>query len=402
MTEFPEHSQFLKEISFESSQAEEDWNFFIERESAFNYGRTQPYAHNTADPANDLKWPVKPKRLRRDIWGIIIDVFRLLISLAFLAFGVATDRIDGRIVDESSNLRLIKDTSLLLPTVFPIAFTALTGKTLRDIALALAVRGSRLLDIEQLTQYNSVGASVVTFFKFRTINILALTLLVVWAFSPLGGQGGLRMIETYNSTSSHQDGTFAYYVRPNATTIYSDRPYNYFRGDVEFYGAQIDNLFTPSLVSSLGPQGERLERDNFGHVRIPRLSSLQAAPEDGGWIKVDRSRSFRSKEGQNPRSIQYSSFLGVPIRILGAGSAKQGSFSIETSYLEFECFEKKHLKTTDEDLISGMHATQLQSLFNMSASTSQPFYNLTDLANGKARRKEHLVVVVVVIYIHLS
>lgn len=62
-------------------------------------------------------WPKKPQRLNRDLWGLFIDVFRLLISVGFLAFGVAADRISEREVDPTSKIRYIKEMSLLVCSV---------------------------------------------------------------------------------------------------------------------------------------------------------------------------------------------------------------------------------------------------------------------------------------------
>lgn len=140
------------------------------------------------------------------------------------------------------------------------------------------------------------------------------------------------MLETYNATTSFADGV-AYYVLPNASTLFtggskwSDLP-------LGKYGFQIDNLFTPALVASVGTRYRKSpERDHLGRTKIPLLSSLNTTLEDrNAWIKVS------SVLEHHPR-LQYSSALGVTVKTTSLN--KRSRFRIEASYLEADCHGKR-------------------------------------------------------------
>ncbi|RPA88314.1 hypothetical protein BJ508DRAFT_320403 [Ascobolus immersus RN42] len=295
-------------------------------------------------------WPTEPKALKRNnlkSWNFWYEIIRILCSLAFVAFGIIAFAYRERDFDNCAPCQGILKVCEFLPTAFPIVYTALTGASLQHIALALAVKGTRLVSIEQLLQYNSVGAAIMTPFKMSVFDKMSSILLLLWAFSPIGGQGGLRMLQTYNATSEvPNDSSVAYYVRSNATTLFvnTEDPtatnYEFYNRGMEldplqYFGVPIDNLFRASLFSTLGRDRRSFARDNLGHVRIPLLSSLESIPDGEGWLRIPT-------DARNRGGILYSSFLGVPITTNTKN--KRSRLSLETSYFEFNCFEDRKIK----------------------------------------------------------
>ncbi|GKT91957.1 hypothetical protein Ct61P_09807 [Colletotrichum tofieldiae] len=54
--------------------------------------------------------------------------------------------------------------------------------------------------LEQLMGSRTVGGTLLVHFQLRALNLLALFLVLIWIFSPLGGQSILRILETRSRT----------------------------------------------------------------------------------------------------------------------------------------------------------------------------------------------------------
>ncbi|RPA77343.1 hypothetical protein BJ508DRAFT_417164 [Ascobolus immersus RN42] len=367
---------------------------------------TTPNGSKPSKKLNLKSWPRKAKALKRDWGGFFLDVGRILIVIALMAFGAAAYMSNGKPVTDPK-ARMIKEASRWFTSVFPIAYTALMVKTLRDIALALLVRGTHLMTVEQLLQNSSVGATVITGMKFRGIHVIPLVLFFVWAFSPLGGQGALRLLDTVDQVDSERNGV-AYYVLPNATTIFHNNTAR--RGDLSRYLA-VNHLFISSMVSSTRPDRDAMRRDNLGHVRIPRLSTLTKKPDRDGWVSVSTADDVWDD------GFQYSSFLGLPT--VTNSSSSRNTFTIHNSYFEFKCSEKRWISSVqhpeisenpkekhfpdNERYLAAMQSKvvkessdgtnkDVRSMLNVGILPNQAEYSIKDLESGHVKRKEPLSV----------
>lgn len=143
-----------------------------------------------------------------------------------------------------------------------------------------------------------------TLFQLRTFNLLGLSLVIVWSFSPIGGQSLLRILHVeprvFNSTG--------YYFNTWKPQVFLSRD---FFNDAAFCNA----LFAPQSIRQ-GPM------DFWGNPKIPFLDSLGDATDRG------------SREVANTSELEYSSLVGIPTSNISAGNT---SFSIESTYMHLEC-----------------------------------------------------------------
>jgi hypothetical protein len=151
-------------------------------------------------------------------------------ALAALAY-----RLDGK--ELSSHGKHIQEAILLGPTLFPLAFAALAGRSLKRIALWRAERGTTLgvssnniseelfqpllQFLEHLIGSQSLVATLGHAITLHSLNFITFGLLVLWALSPLGGQSALRLLDQANSTviESHH----VYYASIDASSEFPRR-----------------------------------------------------------------------------------------------------------------------------------------------------------------------------------
>ena len=102
---------------------------------------------------------------------------------------------------------------------------------------------TQLRILQQLLDSRTIGDTLVTIANLRTINIAAILLVILWAFSPLGGQASLR-IATEETVPFSINASFSY--------IDYDTIYSMYTGS-EWWNENIDTvkaIFTTTLISS--------------------------------------------------------------------------------------------------------------------------------------------------------
>jgi hypothetical protein len=183
--------------------------------------------------------------------------------------------------------------------------------------------------LEQLLGSRSVGAAVVTQFQLRAINALGISLLVIWAFSPLGSQSILRAL-TSSLESREATSTIAIYDNLHASGLNirnrwsegsssdSGEPANKFNGYLRvLFNAM---LMTPKSIKG-GPM------DQWGNVKIPFLPFVDGNSTEGKDEWQERASGAGIFE-------DYSSVAGLPVANIAFGNT---TFSIESSYIELNC-----------------------------------------------------------------
>jgi hypothetical protein len=112
--------------------------------------------------------------------------------------------------------------------VFPIVFASILGRATHAIMLWRLERkgGERLGVLDTLAASTSFTNSVITQFRLRSINLLGLLLIVLWALSPIGGQATLRQISIGTKITTHPAQCVSIQGTSNIPWINYERIYN--------------------------------------------------------------------------------------------------------------------------------------------------------------------------------
>src|SRR5690242_466680 len=170
--------------------------------------------------------------------------------------------------------------------------------------------------LEKLLGSQSVVSAVGTAFTLRSVNLMSIGLLLLWALSPLGGQSSLRLLHETNKTIS-ETGT-VYYSDP-AAVMDLHETFSWF------------TLISAVLRASLAVSEEVKSRpvDLWAHPKIPRIEQIeQIARTDsetqGDWVPVNAT----------PDRV-YSSWTGVNVQ--GLLPDKHATFQIKSNYMYLDC-----------------------------------------------------------------
>lgn len=85
-------------------------------------------------------------------------------------------------------IKLVINILIQGPTIFPIVFAAICGRSMKMIARYMAERGTKLGTLELLMASQSVWGTVESQLLLQRLTIVGVNLLFLWAWSPLGGQ----------------------------------------------------------------------------------------------------------------------------------------------------------------------------------------------------------------------
>lgn len=152
-----------------------------------------------------------------------------------------------------------------------------------------------------------------------TIGVLSFTgpgLILLWAFSPIGGQASLRVMTIGNATT-------------NATVeldyMLQQRSFVPFvTADDASQIAIVDGLFVAALLS---PWKQKLSStDPWENVKIPMIETLEQStlPDNDGWYDTD------------PGETVFASLIGIPISNTTYPSLNT-TLTMETSYWHLDC-----------------------------------------------------------------
>ncbi|KAH6616836.1 hypothetical protein C7974DRAFT_366495 [Boeremia exigua] len=259
-------------------------------------------------------WPQSPCRLDRFSVPLLVgDVLLILLPVAFLVLAITAWRLDGEPL--SKTVLTVERAMTLGPTVFPLAFAAIGSRCLRGVAIYLAERGTSITTGARLLGSQSVVSAVGTAFTLRSVNLITIALLLLWALSPLGGQSSLRLLIESNKTMSHT-GT-VYYSDP-AATMDLDESWNWF------------SLIPTVLGASLAVSEDVKSRpvDLWGHPKIPRVDLIEQNARskvdiEGEWIPV------------NTTDRTYPSWTGINVQ--GIFPDMHATFQVKANYLVLDC-----------------------------------------------------------------
>jgi len=216
-------------------------------------------------------WPSEPRKLEGHTFlSVLILVWDILLSLTpilFITLAGVSLYLHNRPIGTSRLETTTQHAIQLGPTIFPILFAALAGRTLKTIARFSAERGARLGSLELLIASRSVIGAVESQFLLRELSVVGAHILLLWAMSPLGGQASLRLLgkgqeELYSNATIKYLGTGPYDVL--VSTLFSDNSGYFLQITNAIYGSAL----TASDRALVAP------RDGYGNVRIPRLEGI--------------------------------------------------------------------------------------------------------------------------------
>lgn len=208
-----------------------------------------------------------------------------------------------------------------LSTLFPVLFAAIVGRLMVQMARFKLEQGSTLGSLEQLLGSRTVGGAILTPFHLKSLNLLALALVFLWAFSPLGAQALLRFVEPRHT--GIEESAEAAYFNTRAPPAFNEfaQSSTWFNEE----GAQImniiDRMYSGVILAPMSVKEDPM--DLWGNVKIPLLMSTAIKKDD--WTDVSKDRG-------------YSSLVGIPMANITNGNT---TFTMESTYLKAVCDSPK-------------------------------------------------------------
>lgn len=266
-------------------------------------------------------WPSSPRPLSEKSFFtylyIVGDVLIALVPIAFIVLCILSARLHDTPTQNNTLGQRVTQATQLGPTLFPIVFAAIAGRTLKLIARFAASRpeGAKLGTLEMLVASQTVWGAFESQVLLRRLTVVGAHVLLLWALSPLGGQASLRLLETAPRYRYSETPVRGMDKSGLANTI------GVFMTSTQASNVSaINAMFVTSL---LAPEKVRDgPMDTWGNVKIPRLT-LEESEDENGWAKVDMAQA----DG-------FSSLIGLPVAGL---PPEPVSFVTTDSYLDLAC-----------------------------------------------------------------
>ncbi|GIK06734.1 hypothetical protein Aspvir_002384 [Aspergillus viridinutans] len=275
---------------------------------------------------DQAKWSRSPRKLtnnaRSSPFATSLDAILACFPILFLVLAILAIRLDGTQISQYGD-GIIQATQLL-PSVFPIVFAAIVGGLMRNYALWRAQNCAPLGVLEQLNGSSSFAGTVSSILALRHATLLSVSVLLLWAMSPIGGQSALRMVS--QAASSVSGNASAAYINMNGSS--------YLIGfSAMTAGLTPTNaVYTASLLAS--QEVKDSPRDLWGWPKIPLLRTLPP-------VSSSRNSANPWRSSVSNDSIIYSSLAGIVLQ--GIPRDLDAEFSVESSYLDLDC----HLVAND-------------------------------------------------------
>ncbi|ORY19853.1 hypothetical protein BCR34DRAFT_471577 [Clohesyomyces aquaticus] len=318
-------------------------------------------------------WPEEAQPLKKRDWVsylyLVGDVVLVLLPIYFILLGIASVSLNGKPTENNAFGSKTEFAIQLGPTIFPIVFAAISGRSMKMIARYLAEKGAKLSTLELLMASQSVWGTVESQLLMRRLTLVGANLLFLWSMSPLGGQASLRLLEKSES-SNYTSAALRYLSTGPAATAWSMET-TYVEADGKL--TQVNPFYTAALLApnsiKKGPE------DTWGNVKIPRLDCANCSqPDAQGWIRVPSNL---------PSAEDYYSLVGIPI--VGRPLDKDSNFTLETSYMTLQCqpFKKTkyglELNYTELEQLAPGRIWQNMSEENNPFGRTQTFFLQTDI-----------------------
>lgn len=194
--------------------------------------------------------------------------------------------------------------------------------------------------LEQLTNSQTFGGTIVTTIILRAYGIYTLCLILLWVFNPLGSQAslsGVYLMDRYEngvrnlsiadaSGVSRVDLQFGLDPNAAANMVYTTA-FASIESSTQYVDTSSDG-FQREVVRLGGTKSlsQSTVMDPWGNVRMPKLKSLKGydikSPEE--WINVPLDEL-----------ANYTSLVGVPVSGIPLSSTENLTFSLNTQVETF-------------------------------------------------------------------
>ncbi|KAF9871601.1 hypothetical protein CkaCkLH20_11012 [Colletotrichum karsti] len=308
-----------------------------------------------------------PRKSNFAVTTILTDCMAVFLPIAILVFAMMVWRLHNSPVEEGS-LGKWQNAINVFATLFPILFASIMGRLMSESARWKLENGSTVGALEQLMGSRTVGSTVSTLFQLRAVNILGISLLIVWAFSPLGAQALLRTLTSRLDTEF--ESTSVVYFDNRSPSWYATMRFREILniGPVgPAFASHIGSLYTNLIAATTAAKLDTM--DIWGNVRIPFMDPN--ATVDWHDLPSDTSE------------LHYSSLAGVPLR---HPTSANKTFTIESNYMQLECKSiRVHLS---KGLLSRMDSDALITTDNYTTYHTAEFPNGTWYGYSPMNRTE--------------
>jgi hypothetical protein len=205
-------------------------------------------------------------------------------------------------------------------------FASVVGRMVYEVARWKLEKGATLGSLEQLLGSRTFGGTLITQLHLPAFNFLGLGLVLIWAFSPLGAQSVLRILESplegqFSAASvQYQDLTKS--TELARTSFVSAGTAKAGRAKFKYLGT----MFSTLLQVPTDVQVDTM--DLWGNVRIPRLADDVVAAADG--TTSDEWRDIVWSDNVE----RFASLAGIPIGNIPVGN---GTLEVEAAYIDLDC-----------------------------------------------------------------
>ncbi|KAM0439602.1 hypothetical protein ACHAPT_000694 [Fusarium lateritium] len=267
------------------------------------------------------------KKPKLDFQGLSADFAVIALPFTLVVVSFLILHLDGIPVDKET-LSQWQNAITVLGTLFPILFAAVFGRLIYQTARWSLERGTALGPLEQLLGSRTVGGALVTQFQLQALNPLAVSLILVWAVSPLGAQSILRMLGSRLDEKTHPSSVVYFDTDAESQPSYNEGATG---SSVESNLAFLSYLGIMFGAALLSPKSARIDSmDVWGNVKIPFLN----ATDNDDWQSVSWS----------PKLEHYSALVGIPVLNISTGNT---TFSLETSYMDLKCYNMTKMELSD-------------------------------------------------------
>ncbi|CAI0654279.1 unnamed protein product [Colletotrichum noveboracense] len=317
-----------------------------------------------------LQWP--PRRLENGTsrhLEMFMNSVSILMAVVVAVYVGLLFRFNGlEIQDSPAMWRFTLEFNQLAPTIVPLMFAFVLGRTIRSFAHWRLQRGERVGFLDSLLGSTTMTGTVTTMIDMKSIRWSSIVLVLIWAFSPLGGQAALRVL----------------LKKPEAVVSFAELPYLDVNTSfpAQYIGSNIGNAQLPinSLVySALGASGEvrQSSQDTSGNVKIPMIEPLlgRHSTKADEWITLN---------DEDRASITWSSLIGIPFGNISRTG--RTSFKLETSYLKMDCPIFEETEHASELVVDGGLDCTIPingKTFNCSTLTSWGGLSTTPYPDGR-------------------
>ncbi|PVF91265.1 hypothetical protein CPB86DRAFT_820625, partial [Serendipita vermifera] len=225
--------------------------------------------------------------------------------------------------EQSSFGTLVTQACLLGPTAFPIAFSAILGWCLRTYGRYKSERGVKLGELERVIGSQTVFSFLRFAVMFRQIDRLCIVLGILWALSPLGGQGILRML-SMRSVDLESTEVIDYFNLYSASEFQDPR-------FIQFYGTAVNGLYLASLYGPI--EVKNRTTDLWGAIKIPSIEALDFDHQDDDGVAVGNVTT-------------YTSLIGIPTNSTAYKTATNYTFTLNATAFTTQCQEPKTINAT--------------------------------------------------------